>query len=171
MGVLFVGVPRSGSAQYGPLGYIEKVSAIVGSIAAAVEQQGAATAEIARNVQQTVQAAQDVSVGIKGVSQASGETGSAAGQLLTVASAVSKQAGQLSDQVTSFLAGVRAARFRGERRLAARSHPTRRCLVRGKTAATCGAISTTCSGDRPTSDERAMKAIAGKAEPGACTSS
>jgi methyl-accepting chemotaxis protein len=88
---------------------IEKVSAIVGSIAAAVEQQGAATAEIARNVQQTVQAAQDVSVGIKGVSQASGETGSAAGQLLTVASAVSKQAGQLSDQVTSFLAGVRAA--------------------------------------------------------------
>jgi methyl-accepting chemotaxis protein len=48
-------------------------------------------------------------VGISGVSQASGETGAAAGQLLTVASAVSKQAGQLSDQVTSFLAGVRAA--------------------------------------------------------------
>jgi len=88
---------------------IEKVSAIAGSIASAVEQQGAATSEIARNVQQTVQAAQEVSLGINGVSQAAGETGSAASRLLTVASAVSKQAGQLSDQVTSFLSGVRAA--------------------------------------------------------------
>jgi methyl-accepting chemotaxis protein len=88
---------------------IEEVSAIATTIAAAVEQQGAATAEIARNVQQTTQAAQEVTVGISGVSQAASETGAAASQVLTAASDVSKQAEQLSGEVNTFVAGVRAA--------------------------------------------------------------
>jgi methyl-accepting chemotaxis protein len=88
---------------------IEEVSTISTTIAAAVEEQGAATAEIARNVQQTSQAAQAVTVGIGGVSQAAAETGTAASTFLTAAADLSKQADQLSGEVGSFLASVRAA--------------------------------------------------------------
>jgi len=88
---------------------IEEVSAIATAIASAVEEQSAATSEIARNVQQTSQATRDVTSGINVVSQAAGETGYAAGQVLTSASELSKQAEQLSSDVTTFVAGVRAA--------------------------------------------------------------
>jgi methyl-accepting chemotaxis protein len=88
---------------------IEEVSAIATTIASAVEEQGAATSEIAHNVQQTTEAAQEVTIGISGVSQAASETGLAAGQVLTAASDVSKQAEQLSGEVSTFVADVRAA--------------------------------------------------------------
>jgi methyl-accepting chemotaxis protein len=88
---------------------IEEVSAIAAAIASAVEQQGAATSEISRNVQQTSQAARDVTVGINGVSQAASETGAAASEVQTAASDLSKQAEKLSSEVSTFLAGVRAA--------------------------------------------------------------
>jgi methyl-accepting chemotaxis protein len=88
---------------------IEEVSTIAATIATAVEQQGSATSEIARTVQQTSQAAQAVTLGIGGVSQAAGETGAAVGTFLTAASDLSKQAEQLSSEVNTFLAGVRAA--------------------------------------------------------------
>jgi len=88
---------------------IEEVSAIATTIASAVEEQGAATAEIARNVQQTSQAAQEVTRSISGVSEAASATGSAADQVLTAAHDLSKQAEHLSGEVTTFVAGVRAA--------------------------------------------------------------
>jgi methyl-accepting chemotaxis protein len=88
---------------------IEEVSAIATAIASAVEEQGAATSEIARNVQQTTQAAQEVTAGISGVSQAASETGAAASMVLTAASDLSQQAEQLSSEVNTFVAGVRAA--------------------------------------------------------------
>jgi methyl-accepting chemotaxis protein len=88
---------------------IEEVSAIATSIGSAIEEQGAATAEIARNVTQTAQATQEVTTNIGGVSAAATETGSAAGQVLAAASDLSKQAEQLSGEVNTFLAGVRAA--------------------------------------------------------------
>lgn len=88
---------------------IEDVSAIATTIASAVEEQGAATSEIARNVQQAAQAAQEVTVSISGVSQTASETGSAAGQVLTAARGLSEQAEQLSGEVRTFVAGVRAA--------------------------------------------------------------
>src|SRR5271166_2766170 len=88
---------------------IEEVSTISTTIAAAVEEQGAATAEIARNVQQTAQAAQQVTIAISSVSQAASETGAAAGQVLAAASDVSKQADQLSGEMNTFVAAVRAA--------------------------------------------------------------
>jgi methyl-accepting chemotaxis protein len=90
-------------------GTIEEVSAIATAIASAVEQQGAATSEIARNVQQTTQAAGEVSAGIGSVSQAAEETGSAAGEVLSASSDLAKRAEQLSGEVNSFVAGVRAA--------------------------------------------------------------
>jgi methyl-accepting chemotaxis protein len=88
---------------------IEEVSAIAATIASSVQQQGAATAEIARNVAQTAQATQEVTTNIGGVSAAANETGSAADLVLTAASNLSKQAEHLSGEVTTFLAGVRAA--------------------------------------------------------------
>jgi methyl-accepting chemotaxis protein len=88
---------------------IEEVSEIATTIGSAIEEQGAATAEIARNVTQTAQATQAVTTNIGGVSAAANETGGAAGLVLTAASNLSKQAEQLSGEVNTFLAGVRAA--------------------------------------------------------------
>ena len=90
-------------------GIIEQVGAITTSIAAAVEQQGAATAEIARNVQQTAVSTQVVTSNIAGVSRAANDTGAAAGQVLDAAGGLSRQAGQLSSEVNSFIASVRSA--------------------------------------------------------------
>jgi methyl-accepting chemotaxis protein len=93
----------------GITGTIEEVSSISMSIAAAVEEQGAATAEIARNVQQTAHSAREVTVNIGGVSQAATETGAAAAQVLSAAGELSRQAEQLTSEVGSFVAEVRAA--------------------------------------------------------------
>jgi methyl-accepting chemotaxis protein len=93
----------------GITGTIEEVSSISMSIAAAVEEQGAATAEIARNVQQTAHSAREVTVNIGGVSQAATETGAAAAQVLSAAGDLSRQAEQLTSEVGSFVAEVRAA--------------------------------------------------------------
>ncbi len=89
---------------------IEQVGSISTSIAAAVEQQGAATAEIARNVQQTSASTLTVSSNIVKVSQAANDTGDAAGQVLSAAQGLSRQAEGLSLQVGSFIDGVRATR-------------------------------------------------------------
>ncbi|UPK39960.1 cache domain-containing protein [Bradyrhizobium sp. 186] len=88
---------------------IEEVSRIATSIGAAIEEQGAATAEIARSVSQTAEATKEVTTNIGVVSTAANETGNAAGMVLAAASDLSKQAEQLSGEVGTFLAGVRAA--------------------------------------------------------------
>jgi methyl-accepting chemotaxis protein len=88
---------------------INEVSEISSNIAAAVEQQGAATAEIARNVQQTAVSTQAVTDTISGVSQAANDTGAAAGEVLGAASGLSQQAAQLTNEVNSFVTGIRAA--------------------------------------------------------------
>jgi methyl-accepting chemotaxis protein len=88
---------------------IEEVSVIATTIAAAVEEQGAATAEIARNVQRTAASTKDVTSTIAEVSQAADETGAAAGQVLGAASGLSRQAEQLTAEVSRFVSGVRAA--------------------------------------------------------------
>jgi ABC-type transporter Mla subunit MlaD len=88
---------------------IEQVSAICTAIAAAVEEQGTATAEIARSVAQTSRATQDVTSNIGGISHAARETGTAAADLLSAATDLSKRSGQLSQEVNHFLADVRAA--------------------------------------------------------------
>ncbi|MCK1386462.1 methyl-accepting chemotaxis protein [Bradyrhizobium sp. 21] len=88
---------------------IEEVSRIATSIGAAIEEQGAATAEIARSVSQTAEATKEVTTNIGGVGTAANETGNAAGMVLAAASNLSKQAEQLSGEVGTFLAGVRAA--------------------------------------------------------------
>ncbi len=88
---------------------IDEVSRIATSIGSAIEEQGAATAEIARSVSQTAEATKEVTANIGGVSTAANETGNAAGMVLAAASNLSKQAEELSGEVDTFLAGVRAA--------------------------------------------------------------
>ena len=96
-------------AIQGITGVIDQVSGIATSIASAVEQQNAATGEIARNVQQTANATQDVTVNIGGVTQAANDTGVTADHVLKAASTLSSKTRQLSHEVNSFVAEVRAA--------------------------------------------------------------
>ncbi|MET0367044.1 MAG: HAMP domain-containing methyl-accepting chemotaxis protein [Methylobacterium sp.] len=88
---------------------IREIDGVTTSIAAAVEQQGAATQEIVRNVAQASAGTHEVTGNIAGVAQASEETGTAAGQVLSAASELSRQSEHLGAEVTRFLASVRAA--------------------------------------------------------------
>jgi len=88
---------------------IGDMAGIAASIAAAVEEQGAATREIARNVQEAAAGTQAVSVNIGGVTAASGATGAAADQMLGAAGNLTDQAATLRRQLGDFLASVRAA--------------------------------------------------------------
>ena len=54
---------------------ITRVNEISGSIASAVEEQGAATREISRNIQQAARGTQEVSISIGGVNDAAGQSG------------------------------------------------------------------------------------------------
>jgi len=88
---------------------IGEIHQIASGIAAAVEQQGAATAEIARNAQQTATGSRSISHNIAGVTEASGQTGHASGQVLAAAHSLETEARQLSGVVGEFLSGVRSA--------------------------------------------------------------
>jgi methyl-accepting chemotaxis protein len=90
-------------------GTIERLSEISATIAAAVEEQGAATQEIARNVQQAAQGTQQVSSNIVDVQRGANETGGASSQVLSAAKLLSSDSTRLKTEVQSFLNTVRAA--------------------------------------------------------------
>ena len=88
---------------------IERLSEISSTIAAAVEEQGAATQEISRNVQQAAQGTQQVSANITDVQHGANETGSASSQVLSAAQSLSGDSSRLKVEVSKFLDAVRAA--------------------------------------------------------------
>jgi methyl-accepting chemotaxis protein len=88
---------------------IGTISTISGSIAAAVEEQTAATREIARNVQQAAQGTAEVNENITLVSQAANDTGAAANQVLGAAEDLSVQSDKLRAELDRFIGVVRAA--------------------------------------------------------------
>lgn len=90
-------------------GTIERLSEISSTIAAAVEEQGAATQEISRNVQQAAQGTQQVSSNITDVQRGASETGSASSQVLSAAQLLSGDSNRLKLEVGKFLNTVRAA--------------------------------------------------------------
>lgn len=90
-------------------GRIGAISTVAAAIAAAVEQQGAATQEIVRNVTQANAGTQEVTGNIAGVAQAADQTGRAADHVLAAATALTRQSEQLAVEVDRFLEGVRAA--------------------------------------------------------------
>ena len=90
-------------------GRIQEISTVATTIAAAVEQQGAATQEIVRNVGEAAAGTSAVTDTITGVAQAADGTGAAASQMLSSASALSDRSEHLGREVARFLATVRAA--------------------------------------------------------------
>jgi methyl-accepting chemotaxis protein len=88
---------------------IGRLNDIAASIAAAVEEQGAATSEIARNVQQAAGGTAQASQNIGQVRTAAGQTGQSAQEVLSVAQEVSTQTGRLQQQIDRFLSQVRSA--------------------------------------------------------------
>ncbi|WBL80909.1 methyl-accepting chemotaxis protein [Bradyrhizobium xenonodulans] len=90
-------------------GTIARLSEIAAAIAAAVEQQGAATQEIARNVQQAAHGTQQVSSNVGDVQRGASETGTASSQVLSAAQMLSRDSNRLKLEVGKFLDSVRAA--------------------------------------------------------------
>jgi methyl-accepting chemotaxis protein len=90
----------------GRIGQIDEASA---AIAAAIEQQGAATQEISRNTQDAAQGTQAVSANIVGVSERVEQTGEAAATVLAAANNLQAQADELKGQVDHFMTAIRAA--------------------------------------------------------------
>ena len=88
---------------------VANMSEIGIEVAAAIEEQGATTAEIARNVNQAAKGTGDVSINIGSVNVAASTTRAAAEQILGSSSALSHQTTALNAEVEKFLAGVRVA--------------------------------------------------------------
>jgi methyl-accepting chemotaxis protein len=88
---------------------IGQIDEIATTIAAAVEQQDGSTKEIARSVQLAAQGTKGVTQNIAGVTEASGQVGTAAELVLGSAGDLAKQSKRLKQEVESFLATVRAA--------------------------------------------------------------
>ena len=88
---------------------ISEADGIATTIAAAVEQQGAATQEIARNVQSVAAGTREVSDRIAGVSLSATDTGVAAEKVLGAATTLSESSAKLEGDVRGFITGLRAA--------------------------------------------------------------
>ena len=88
---------------------IREIDGVATSIAAAIEEQGAATREIARNVAEAAAGTGAVTGTIDAVAQAADETGTAATRMLASAASLSAQSAELRREIDTFLATVRAA--------------------------------------------------------------
>jgi methyl-accepting chemotaxis protein len=88
---------------------IGEINDVTTAIAAAVEEQGAATREIARNIQHAAGGTTEVSGNIAGVSAASAEAGAAAADVLNASAALRREAEGLRGEIDAFLSNIRAA--------------------------------------------------------------
>ena len=88
---------------------IGQISTIALSIANAVEQQGAATQAIARNVQNVAHGTREAAADIMQVNRGATETGSASGEVLGSARALSSESTRLRSELDRFMATIRAA--------------------------------------------------------------
>jgi len=93
---------------------LQRVIAVIGdidtnsaAIAAAVEQQGAATREISRNVQEASTGTQQVTSSIGTVAQAAENTGRNAGEMQTAVRRLGDQAAKLERGIEMFLEKIR----------------------------------------------------------------
>jgi methyl-accepting chemotaxis protein len=86
-----------------------EVSRFAVGIAAAVEQQSAATQEIARNIQAAAGGAHELAGGMANLTDAIRETNYSAASVLEASQALTVQASELEEAVDAFLANVAAA--------------------------------------------------------------
>jgi hemerythrin-like metal-binding protein len=87
---------------------IAEMGEIGSSVAAAVQQQSAATAEIARNVEQAAAGTAEVSSSVATVEQAAHDTKDAAGRIQESSTELSRQADYLRAEVRKFLDRIRS---------------------------------------------------------------
>jgi methyl-accepting chemotaxis protein len=90
-------------------GIIAEVNEVAATIAAAVEEQGAATQEITRSTQYAAQGTKNVSDNITGVKTDADAAAAAAENVKLASQTLETQSRQLSGQVTQFLGRIRAA--------------------------------------------------------------
>jgi methyl-accepting chemotaxis protein len=90
-------------------GTVAQISEVSAGIAAAVEEQGAATREVARNVQQAAGGTREVSGNIEQVRLSAADAGKAAVRVLGTAEDVQAQNDALRQRVDGFLRAIRAA--------------------------------------------------------------
>jgi len=90
-------------------GIIGEVNEVATAIAAAVEEQGAATQEISRSTQLAAQGTRNVSENITGVKTDADAAADAAENVKHASETLEAQSRQLSKQVTEFLGKIRAA--------------------------------------------------------------
>jgi methyl-accepting chemotaxis protein len=88
---------------------VRRISDIATTIAAAVEEQGAATGEISRNALLAAQGTAQVAVNITDVNRGASETGTASSRVLASAQSLAGESGRLKREVDNFLKTVRAA--------------------------------------------------------------
>jgi methyl-accepting chemotaxis protein len=88
---------------------IAEINTVTTTIATAVEEQGAATREIARSIQHAAGGTSEVSSNIVGVSTASAEAGTAAGEVLRASDVLRHEADMLRSEIDAFLSNIRAA--------------------------------------------------------------
>lgn len=87
---------------------IGRIDSIGSTIAAAIEEQGAATQEISRNVDEAAQGTAQVSSSIDNVTTAASETGEAAEQIRSSSRELSEQSDILRSEMRKFLEQVRS---------------------------------------------------------------
>ncbi len=90
-------------------GTIAEVSEVATAIAAAIEEQGAATREISRNTQQAAEGTRNVSNNIGGVTAGADAARAAAQSVKSASEALTNQTNQLRGQIDGFLDKIRAA--------------------------------------------------------------
>jgi len=90
-------------------GVIGEINQVSGAIAAAVEQQGAATQEIARNVQQAAQGTEAMSAGVLRVNEGTIEGGASLREVRDTAEEVARQGQGLQRDLAALVARLRAA--------------------------------------------------------------
>ena len=88
---------------------VRQLEEISSGIAAAMEEQSAATQEISRNVGEAANGTDEVVSNISGVSAAAAETGREAAVVLNEAQSLSERSKAMGESVQNFLAGIRAA--------------------------------------------------------------
>ena len=88
---------------------IGEVNEVATAIAAAVEEQGAATQEITRSTQHAAQGTKNVSENISGVKTDADAGAAAADNVKRASQTLETQSHQLGSQVTQFLSKIRAA--------------------------------------------------------------
>ena len=99
---------QSVSAIQRIIGGITDIDTNSSAIAAAVEEQGAATAEISRNVQEAASGTQRVTSGMGNVAKAVNNAGQSADHVLTGVKSLGDQSKHLEQRITAFLQRMRA---------------------------------------------------------------